>query len=151
MENRELVAEMMQRNRIPGIRGGRRRAAAADDDEVADDSDSESDNDMGGLGDMPAMQLPDDLRADLEERQRQGNAEGWMTALLNMFRRPDPGAGHEEGGDASGDAGHASEERDEADVVSNEGRLGDGPLPGAWPEDEDDDAVGQQRQGTRPT
>lgn len=112
MDHRE-AAVGLGRNFLPGGFGG------ADDD--SDDQDEPLDD--------GAHPTAEELRAHLEERHRAGDTEGWMNALVNMFRRPAPPADNQQGGPGGESRGPGE-------------RLDEGPLPGAWPEEDNDEDGG---------
>lgn len=86
--------------------------------------------------DRPDTDIVARIEADLEEHHRTGDANGWMDALMNMFRAP------------AGPTGDPLQQQEgpDGEVGGDDERFEDGPLPGAWPEDNDD---GGDQYGTR--
>lgn len=80
---------------------------------------------------LDAIDMDDpELRADLEEHARRAQEPGMLQALLRMLQGG-RGPESQEGGD----------EADVPDAGAGVGtrNSGDGPLPGAWPDEDDDD------------
>lgn len=111
-----------------GVLGGPRRDqghdAGGDDDGSVDD-----DDDVERLGEEGQAEM-----ARIEAEHGAAAGAPWIDRLRN-FWRPNNGAGAEEQGGPGDDSGHTGNGLEGGD----EGRLDEGPMPGAWPDDNDDE------------
>lgn len=116
MDNREALARQIIPRRF-------RDESDSDDDDMFDSDDS--------FERLDPENLDPEMMAELDRRDA-----GWLNAVVNMLRGPANPTGRQHEGGSGGEA-------DRQD--GGEERFDDGPLPGAWPEDNDDD-----QQSTRP-